>query len=177
MKYIIEIAGRALEVELRSGEAWFEGQRYKAELIKQPGSKLYTLFVDNKAVELLLDGGGGQYIIQTRGRDYHINVKRAVMKEIEKYLKKDEEGQIEAAAGQEVVANMPGLVVKVEVKEGQEVREGDGLIIIDAMKMENEIRAPCDGIIEKINVRECQEVEKGQLLCYIKALDSRRHPV
>lgn len=169
MKYNVEIAGKQLEIELREGEALFEGQRFKAELVKQSGSKLYTLFVESKAVELLIEGCQGQYLIQLLGREYEASVKRAVVKELEQYLKKDER-QVERAAGQAVVAHMPGLVVKVEVREGQEVRAGDGLIIIDAMKMENEIKAPCDGLIEKISVRDGQEVEKGQLLCSIKVL-------
>lgn len=177
MRYTVEIAGKAWEVEVSPREAWVEGQPLKAQLIKQPGSRLHTLFIENKAIELLMDGRNGQYLIQLLGRDYTATVKRAVVKELEKYLKKDERGKMGAAASQAVVAHMPGVVVKVEAKEGQEVKAGDGLMIIDAMKMENEIRAPCDGIIEKVNVREGQEVEKGQLLCYIKALDSRRHPI
>jgi len=168
MRYIVEIAGKQWEIELSQGQAWVEGQRFKAELVKQPGSKLHTLFIENKAIELLMGGRSGQYLIQLLGRDYTATVKRAVV--LEKYLKEDEREQIGTTARQAVMASMPGLVVKVEVKEGQEVRAGDGLIIIDAMKMENEIRAPRDGIIEKVNVRDGQEVEKGQLLCYIKAL-------
>lgn len=168
MRYIVEIAGKQWEIKLRGKEARLEGRRLKAELIKQPASKIHTLFIENKATELLMDGRNGQYLIQLLGRDYTATVKRAIVKGLEKYLKKEERGQIGLAAGEAVLAHMPGLVVKVEVKEGQEVKAGDGLIILDAMKMENEIRAPYDGIIEKVNVREGQEVEKGQLLCSIK---------
>ena len=59
---------------------------------------------------------------------------------------------------------MPGLVVKLLVEPGQMVKKGDGVIIVEAMKMENEIRAPFAGEIKEINVSERQAVDKGDTL-------------
>jgi biotin carboxyl carrier protein len=59
---------------------------------------------------------------------------------------------------------MPGLIVKVEVEIGQDVKKGDGLIIIEAMKMENELKAAYSGKIKAINVQTGQPVEKNQIL-------------
>lgn len=63
-----------------------------------------------------------------------------------------------------VSAPMPGLILEISIKEGDEVAEGDQLLILEAMKMENSLTAPRDGIIKKISVIKGQAVEKKQLL-------------
>ncbi len=63
-----------------------------------------------------------------------------------------------------IKAPMPGLVLAVEVKEGQEVKEGDPILILEAMKMENVLKSPNDAVIEKIQITKNDTVEKGQLL-------------
>ncbi|MFO0323051.1 MAG: acetyl-CoA carboxylase biotin carboxyl carrier protein subunit [Bacteroidota bacterium] len=63
-----------------------------------------------------------------------------------------------------IKAPMPGMVFKILVKELQEVKKGDPLIILEAMKMENVLKSPTDGIIKKINVNQGVAVEKNQLL-------------
>jgi glutaconyl-CoA/methylmalonyl-CoA decarboxylase subunit gamma len=63
-----------------------------------------------------------------------------------------------------VRAPMPGLVVRLEVKEGDRVKIGNGLLILEAMKMENEIKAMKEGIVRKIFIAHHQTVEKDQLL-------------
>ncbi len=72
-----------------------------------------------------------------------------------------------AASGKhilEVKAPMPGLVLEVSVTDGQEVKEGDRLLILSAMKMENSITIHADAKIKKVNVKAGQAVEKGQVL-------------
>ena len=72
---------------------------------------------------------------------------------------------VAASAGQEVVeAPMPGNIWKVLVKEGQEVKEDDALLILEAMKMENVLTSPRDGIIKSISVSKNDTVDKNQLL-------------
>ena len=63
---------------------------------------------------------------------------------------------------------MPGMVVRCEVKEGERVEAGDGLLVLEAMKMENEIRATKEGIIKKVHVVDRQVVNKGELLFLIE---------
>ncbi|NOX35964.1 MAG: biotin/lipoyl-binding protein [Calditrichaeota bacterium] len=74
-------------------------------------------------------------------------------------------GQTEQAHGHgEVRAPMPGLVLRIDVKVGDEVKIGQPLLIMEAMKMENEIRAPIDGVVKEIVVEPHQAVEKEDLL-------------
>jgi biotin carboxyl carrier protein len=69
---------------------------------------------------------------------------------------------------QEIRAPMPGLVLEVEVEEGHCVRAGDGLAIIEAMKMENEITAPIDGVVRDLRIQTGQPIEQGFLICVIE---------
>ena len=67
-----------------------------------------------------------------------------------------------------VKAPMPGRVVKIEAKVGQQVNRGQGVIVVEAMKMENEVRAPGDGVVKEIRVKEQQTVGKGEVLVVVE---------
>ena len=69
--------------------------------------------------------------------------------------------------GTTVSAPMPGTILKVNVTNGQAVKKGDVLMVLEAMKMENEIMAPCDGTIASVNVQASASVETGAVLCSI----------
>jgi biotin carboxyl carrier protein len=64
----------------------------------------------------------------------------------------------------QVKAPMPGLVVKIAVEEGAEVKQGDALLVLEAMKMENILKSPTDGVVKKIVVKQGMPVEKNQIL-------------
>ena len=68
-------------------------------------------------------------------------------------------------AGEAVNAPMPGNILKVNVKAGDAVKEGQVLVVLEAMKMENEIMAPCDGTVSAVSVSKGASVESGALLC------------
>ena len=70
-----------------------------------------------------------------------------------------------AAGAQTVSAPMPGTILKVNVTNGQAVKKGDVLMILEAMKMENEIMAPCDATVASVNVNNGASVETGTVLC------------
>ena len=67
------------------------------------------------------------------------------------------------------MAPMPGLVVRVNVREGDEVRSGQGLVVMEAMKMENELRATAAGVVRRVVVAAGSAVEKGALLVEMEA--------
>ena len=70
-----------------------------------------------------------------------------------------------------VLAPMPGLVLLVEVSEGERVSQGQGILIIEAMKMENEIRAPVTGVVRRLSVAAGDAVERDALLCVVEQAD------
>ena len=72
-----------------------------------------------------------------------------------------------AANGEKVTAPMPGTILDVKVTEGQTVKSGDVLVILEAMKMENEILAPCDGTVAGLSVTKGAAVESGAVICSV----------
>ena len=76
-------------------------------------------------------------------------------------------GSVEAEGRQQIVAPMPGKVVRLLVKEGDRVEAGQGLLVVEAMKMQNEIRSPKSGTVERILAKEGQPVNSGEVLCVV----------
>ena len=73
----------------------------------------------------------------------------------------------EAEGRQQIVAPMPGKVVRLLVATGDEVDAGQGLVVVEAMKMQNEIRSPKKGRVERLEVKEGQPVNAGEILCVV----------
>ena len=71
------------------------------------------------------------------------------------------------AGGEKVVAPMPGNILSVNVAAGDAVKRGQVLMVLEAMKMENEIMCPCDGRVASVNTSKGSTVETGTLLCVI----------
>ena len=63
---------------------------------------------------------------------------------------------------------MPGKIVKLLISEGEEVEQGQGLVVVEAMKMENEIKSPKAGLVKKVGVKEGEAVEAGALLIVVE---------
>lgn len=114
-------------------------------------------------------------IVQLIGADYI--AKRFVLringKEVVVRLRDEVESRIHAMGFdvsrnhiklKQISSPMPGMVLKVLVREGEEVEEGQPVVILEAMKMENVLNAPAHGIISKIHVQEKKNVDKGQIL-------------
>jgi biotin carboxyl carrier protein len=76
-------------------------------------------------------------------------------------------GSVETEGRQQVVAPMPGKVVRLLVKAGDLVEAGQGLLVVEAMKMQNEIRSPKSGTVERVLAREGQPVNAGEVLCVV----------
>ena len=76
-------------------------------------------------------------------------------------------GSVEAEGRQQIVAPMPGKVVRLLVKAGEHVEAGQGLLVVEAMKMQNEIRSPKSGTVERVLAREGQPVNAGEVLCVV----------
>ena len=72
------------------------------------------------------------------------------------------------AGGEKIASPMPGTILSVNIAQGQAVKKGQVLMILEAMKMENEIMAPCDGTVASVNTSKGAAVETGTLLCVIR---------
>ena len=76
-------------------------------------------------------------------------------------------GALEAEGRQQVLAPMPGKIVRVLVQAGEKVEAGQGLLVVEAMKMQNEIRSPKSGTVERLLAKEGQPVNAGEVLCVV----------
>ncbi len=90
--------------------------------------------------------------------------KVAVEDQFDQLLKQLGMDNLAAAKVHQIKAPMPGLVLSVLVAEGDEVKKGDSLLVLEAMKMENMIKSPTDGIIKKISIKQGDKVEKNEVL-------------
>ncbi len=104
-----------------------------------------------------------QYLVEVDGDEFEVKVIPTGYLTIEEKPKKPEE-PIEGA----VESTMQGMIVKLKVKEGDIVEEGDVVAVIEAMKMENDIQAPHSGVVEKIYTQEGEKVEVGDVIMVIK---------
>ncbi|MBC7118606.1 MAG: sodium-extruding oxaloacetate decarboxylase subunit alpha [Methanobacteriaceae archaeon] len=104
-----------------------------------------------------------QYLVEVDGDEFEVKVIPTGYLTIEEKPKKPEE-PVEGA----VESTMQGMIVKLKVKEGDIVEEGDVVAVIEAMKMENDIQAPHSGVVEKIYTQEGEKVEAGDILMVIK---------
>ncbi len=77
-------------------------------------------------------------------------------------------GQVEAEGRQPIVAPMPGKVVRLLVRAGDRVEAGQGLLVVEAMKMQNEIRSPKSGTVERVLAKEGQPVTAGDVLAWVE---------
>jgi len=131
--------------------------------VKHQGNGVYQVVYKQKTYTLILESGDaetGIYKIQLNGKPVEI----ATFDRIQLLLKSM---GMDTAMGKkinEIKAPMPGLVLRIPINEGDSVSKGEGLLVLEAMKMENSIKAPGDVVVSKIHVKPGQAVEKNQLL-------------
>ena len=121
---------------------------------------LARLVVDGRAVPAIVEGAGSEWIVTLRGRRIPVTVRTWR----ERVLAEAETAARVHGGPTVVKATLPGLVVAVAVAEGEEVEEGSPLLTIEAMKMQNEVRAPRAGRVVAVEVAAGQAVATGAAL-------------
>jgi biotin carboxyl carrier protein len=165
MKRIVRIGSRSLPVEWnRAGDrVTFHidggGPREASIFEVEPG--VYSLLLGSCSFEARVSDLNGGYVVDIGGERVEVHV----IDPRETTLGT----RAEAGTGRiSVKAPMPGKVVRVLVSAGDDVRAGDGLIVVEAMKMQNELKAPKAGRIVSIDARETQAVTAGQILAVVE---------
>jgi biotin carboxyl carrier protein len=164
VKLQIEIAGKKRHVELtEAGErpVWtMDGQRLEADATEvSPG--IYSILINGKSLEVRIERRGAELRAMTCDREF------AVVIQDEREWRRHRGGSVEAEGRQQVLAPMPGKVVRVLVSAGDSVRAGQGLLVVEAMKMQNEVRAPKSGTIDRVRVVEGQTVNAGEVVVIV----------
>jgi biotin carboxyl carrier protein len=164
MKYLTTINGTTFDIEIQNdGTLLVNGEKRAVDFLSFGDEALYSIIMDTVSHELLIDERDGEYEILMRGKLYTGTVldERAQLVASRGSSKMVDSGEIS------IRAPMPGLIVAVPVQEGQEVKAGQTVVILESMKMQNELKSPRDGIVQRISVESGQSVEQNKLLITI----------
>jgi len=166
MRYHVTIRSRVYVIDVEGGAVTIDGERMEAHAAAIPGTPLLHLLLGKDSWTVACQPLDGQHwALGAAGERVEIAVQDDRSKHIEELTGR----RRKEAAGGVIKAPMPGLVVRVEVSEGQAVEVGDGLVVVEAMKMENELRAAQKGVVEQVHVQAGDRVEKGAELVTLKS--------
>jgi len=131
-------------------------------LIALTNSKYHVLKNDKSFKVNLIksDFSKRAYLIEVNSNKYHVKI----LNSIDETIKKIGLSIGISKKSNDIIAPMPGLILSVNVKENQEVKEGEILLILEAMKMENAIESPKNGVVKSINIKVGNTVSKGALM-------------
>ncbi|MES2828342.1 MAG: acetyl-CoA carboxylase biotin carboxyl carrier protein subunit [Bacteroidota bacterium] len=149
-------------IEADSGNIVVDGQPVYLDLKQRRPEHSHILF-NNRSYNIEIiseDRPAKTCVVKVNGHVYNV----AIEDKYDQLLKQLGIDVLQTNKIQEVKAPMPGLVLKVLATQGMEVKKGDSLLILEAMKMENMIKSPTDGIIKDVHVITGDKVEKGQIL-------------
>lgn len=170
MKYIVDVGGSRLVVALDPEGLSVDGQPVAAHLAEVPRTPLCVLTVADAvhSVRVRRGEGRGSYTLWLGGYRFDAEAVDERTRAI-----RDLDVERSASSGPApLVAPMPGLVVRVLVEEGAVVQAGEGLVVMEAMKMENELRASAPAVVKRVHASAGAAVEKGALLIELERTDA-----
>jgi biotin carboxyl carrier protein len=176
MKFVAMMDGKqhTIEVQKDADNGTYvmslDGRSFEVDARKMP-SQIVSMLLDNKSYDVDLeriarksDTLDGRVHVRVRGRVLRFEIldeRRLKMKEAQGF-------RLDVGGLASIDSPMPGKVIKILAKEGDEVKEGQGVIVVEAMKMENELRTPKAGVVKEIKVKEGDAVEAGARLAVIE---------
>ena len=162
MKYVVEVGGELIDVTLDGDGVHLGGQLVPAQLTRVEGTPVRVLAIGDAVYRVQVRRGDarGRYTLWIDGWRFEVEA----LDERTRTIRELSAKSAGPAGPTPLKAPMPGLIVRVLVKPGDAVEAGQGLIVMEAMKMENELRAPAAGIVKVVAVQQGAAVEKGALL-------------
>jgi len=168
MKLIAELNDEKHEIALKqTGEKVFadiDGRTYELE-VSEPEPNVYLLKHDSKIFEVFVSPNekpNEPFKVNLSNQYFEIKISDP------KRLRGTSAGNEDVEGIAEIKTAMPGKVVRVLVEQGAEVKTGDGIIVVEAMKMQNEMKSPKDGVIKEIRFAEGATVNSGDVLAVIE---------
>jgi biotin carboxyl carrier protein len=167
MAFIAKLGDQSYTVEIEeSGKSLYRVSVDGHEFIvdgKKTGRTNFSLIVDNRSFEIEVDNSKDEYRVLVDGRNYHIQLRD------ERRVRAGGESSGDSLQGrQKVSVPMPGKIIAILVAEGDAVEKGQGLVIVEAMKMENEVHSPIAGEVTEIKVKPGDTVEGGAVLVIVE---------
>ena|SRR5438093_6585401 len=164
MKYLTTVNGQTFEIDInQGGRITVNGEEQTVDF-QTISQSLFSVLIDNASFEALIEEREGRYNVLMFGDLYEVEV----ADERQQRLLRASSG-FEVAQGEiSIRSPMPGLIVAVPVTEGQAVKQGDAVCVLESMKMENELKAPRDGVVVRVHVARGDRVEQNKPLITIQ---------
>jgi pyruvate carboxylase subunit B len=162
VKYVVRVNGQQLEVTLDGPVVRLGDVEAEAHVVEIEGTPLRMLTIGGRVHRVVARRGpeAGRYIIHLGGFRFEVEA----LDERTHAIRQLAASSARPVGPSSLAAPMPGLVVRVLVEPGDRVQAGQGVVVIEAMKMENELRAATAGVVRAIPVKAGSPVEKGAVL-------------
>jgi biotin carboxyl carrier protein len=160
--YKVMVNGKELRVEAGSSQNTINKKIVEADIIEYKKDKFHILRNNRSDTAEIIDANLEEksFIIKVNNKEYFLTVKDSY----DELLREMGFDSIQLKKSGDIKAPMPGLVLNVMVSPGQQVKTGDAIIVLEAMKMENVLKAHADGEVKKIIVKKGDKVEKNQVM-------------
>ena len=170
MKYFVKVGESEEEILIDGESVTVAGNTLRANIEEAPGSPLHVLHIGDAVHRILVRRGAfrGEYDLSVEGYRFRAEA----LDERGRAIRELAGSRARAAGPAHLTAPMPGLIVRVNVSDGDRVRAGQGLVVMEAMKMENELRAGAAGVVRRVLVSPGSAVEKGALLLELEPADA-----
>ena len=162
MKYIVSTGGDDHEVTVDGADVTLGDARMEARLTSIEGSPVRLLTIGDRVHRVVVRRGAerGRYTLWVDGHRFDVDA----LDERTRTIRELSRASAPPAGPAPVAAPMPGLIVRVSVEVGDTVAAGQGIVVMEAMKMENELRAVAAGTVKAVHVAPGAAVEKGMIL-------------
>lgn len=162
MKYLVDVNGERIIVELDGAQATVDGRRQEVSLTHVPGTPVRLVRIGEQVHRVVARRGAvrGVWHLDVDGT----RVEAEALDERMRAIKDLTAAAAVSSGPAPLMAPMPGLVVRIAVAIGDIVSAGQGLVMIEAMKMENELRTTAAGVVTAVRVVAGQAVDKGAVL-------------
>jgi acetyl/propionyl-CoA carboxylase alpha subunit len=161
MKYITSTKDQEFEIEiLDEHKIAIDGEIHEINFESISGQPVFSLLIDSKSYDAYVYEGDDGWEVLLRGELYRTQV----VDEREQRLRAAFENGLAQSSEFFLKAPMPGLVIDVLVRDGQEVKKGDVLMVLESMKMQNELKSPQAGVVSRVRVEVGDHVERRQTL-------------
>jgi len=165
MKYVVTINDREYQVEILGDKRIsVDGTELDVDFQSVSGQPIYSLILSGHSYEAFVSPNQNEWQVLLHGNLYDVRVED----ERERRLRAASGGSASDQIEFQLKAPMPGLVVAIPVTEGQEIKKGDVLLILESMKMQNELKSPRAGKIGYIRVQPGASVEQRQVLLSVE---------
>jgi len=173
MKYITSVNGQEYIIEIdQENEITVNGERHGIDFQQLAEDGTLSLLIDHRSLEAIVDERDEAWEVLLHGELYTVQVQ-----DERAYRLAQARGQLSDASEAVVIRSpMPGLILDVLVEEGAHIKKGQTVVILESMKMENELRAARDGLVTRVHVSKGDSVEKDQELVAIGDLEDEEDP-